>query len=99
MTKEQYFEMCAMVGNEPKEEEIPIEFEDLNEDIQYTISVYNMLQDNWDTMNGVYLGKSMAGISDIFNIMGIEDAKSCFFIIGVIDKVRSEIINTKKPAK
>lgn len=99
MTREQYFEMCNMVGNEPKEDEIPVEFEDLNEDVQYTITVYNMLQDNYDTMNGIYLGKSMAGISDIFNMMGVEDPKSCFFIIGVIDRVRSEIINTKKPAK
>lgn len=98
MTREQYFEMCQMVGSEPKEDEIPIEFEDLNEDVQYAISVYNMLQDNYDSMNGHYLGKSMAGISDIFNIMGIEDAKSCFFIIGIIDQVRSDIIN-KKPSK
>ena len=28
MTKEQYFEMCEALGNEPAESEIPIEFDD-----------------------------------------------------------------------
>ena len=88
-----------MVGSEPKEDEIPVEFEDLNDDVQYAISVYNMLQDNWDSMNGHYLGKSMAGISDVFSIMDVTDHKSCFFIIQILDRVRSEIINKKTPAK
>lgn len=99
MTKDQYFEMCEMVGSEPKEEEIPIEFEDLNEDVQEVIGIYNMLRDNWDSMSGVYLGKDFAGIQDILNIMGIEDSKSCFFIIQIIDNTRSIVLNNKKPAK
>lgn len=99
MTKDQYFEMCEMMKSEPIESEIPVEFEDLNEDIQYTIGVYNMLQDNWDTMNGTYLGKNLAGLTDIFRIMEVDDYRTCFYIIGILDKVRGEIINTKKPAK
>lgn len=99
MTKDQYFEMCEMMKSEPIESEIPVEFEDLNEDIQYTIGVYNMLQDNWDTMNGTYLGKNLAGLTDIFRIMEVDDYRTCFYIIGILDKVRAEIINTKKPAK
>ena len=99
MTKDQYFEMCEMMKTEPIESEIPVEFEDLNEDIQYTIGVYNMLQDNWDTMNGTYLGKNLAGLTDIFRIMEVDDYRTCFYIIGILDKVRGEIINTKKPAK
>lgn len=96
MTKDQYFEMCQMLNSEPVDSEIPIEFEDLNEDIQYTIGVYNMLQDNWDTMNGTYLGKNLAGLTDIFRIMEVDDYRTCFYIIGILDKVRGEIINTKK---
>lgn len=88
-----------MLGSEPIQDEIPVEFEDLGDDVQETIHVYNMLQDNFDSMNGVYLGKSMAGINDILNIMGIEDQKSCFFIIRIVDDVRSSIINKKTPAK
>lgn len=97
MTKEQYFEMCEMMGTEPIEEEIPIEFEDLFDEVQEAINVYNMLSDNWDSMNGIYLGKNFVGIHDIFSIMEIEDTKTCFLILGIIDRRRSKIINDKRP--
>lgn len=99
MTKEKYFEMCELMKTDPVDSEIPTEFEDLNEDIQYAIGVYNMLQDNWDTMNGNYLGKNMVGLTDIFRIMEVDDYRTCFYIISILDKIRGEIINTKKPAK
>lgn len=57
MTRDKYFDICEMLGSTPKPEEIPVEFADLYDEIQEGIIVYNMLQDNWDTMSGVYLGK------------------------------------------
>ena len=33
MTKEQYFEMCEMMGSEPVEDEIPVEFDDLYSEV------------------------------------------------------------------
>ena len=98
MTKDKYFEMCEMIGSEVKEDEIPVEYEDLHDDVQETLSVYNTLQDNWDSMNGVYLGKSMVGITDVFRLMNVDDTKTCFLIIGVLDKARGEILN-KKPTQ
>jgi hypothetical protein len=91
--------MCAALGNEPVESEIPVEYDDLSDDVQEALMVYNMLQDNWDGMNGVYMGKVMSGISDVFSIAEIEDRKTCFAIIQIIDNIRSSIINAKKPAK
>lgn len=91
--------MCEMLGSEPIESEIPIEYEDLPEDVQEAIIVYNMLQDNWDTMNGVYLGKVYAGINDILDIAQIEDKLTCFSIIQILDQIRAKIINDKKPTK
>lgn len=100
MTRDKYFEMCEMLQAEPIEEEIPIEFEDLHEEVQEALILYNMLQDNWDTMNGVYLGKVMIGIYDLFELMEIEYPKSCYYIIGVIDRTRGDILNKKnKPAE
>lgn len=100
MDRDQYFEMCEMMGTEPIEEEIPVEFGDLHDEVQEAFLVYNMLQDNWDSMNGVYLGKNFSGIYDIFHIMDIEDTKTCFAILGILDAQRSSMINTKnkKPA-
>ena len=91
--------MCEMLGTEPDPKEMPVEYDDLHDDVQEAILVYNMLQDNWDGMNGVYMGKVISGINDIFDIAGIEDKQTCFRIIQILDNVRASIVNTKKPAK
>lgn len=91
--------MCEALGTEPKEDEIPIEYEDLADEVQEAIIVYNMLQDNWDGMSGTYMGKVLAGIGDVFDIAQVEDRQTCFSVIQIIDQVRSKIISDKKPAK
>lgn len=101
MTKERYYEMCEMLNKEPVDEDTPVEFTDLPIDVQDAMHVYNMLQDNWDTMNGLYLGKQRVGISEIFNILGVDDFKTTYHIVSIIDRIRSEMINSQKakPAK
>ena len=99
MTKDSYFEMCEMISSEPKDSEIPVEFEDLYDEVQEALTVYNMLQDNWDTMNGVYMGKVLAGIDDLLSIAQVEDRQTCFTIIQVVDRVRSKLISDKKPTR
>ena len=99
MTKAAYFEMCEALGSEPLEEEIPVDYEDLLVDVQEALSMYHKLRDEWDTMNGVYLGKSYAGILDIFEIQGVlvEDRKTLYDLIGIIDTHRSKAIADAKP--
>lgn len=99
MTKEAYLEMCEMMGSEPVEEEIPVEYEDLFTDVQQALLIYSKLRDEWDTMNGNYMGKSYAGLLDIFTILEVpvEDHKTFFDLISMIDRHRSEAIATSKP--
>lgn len=101
MTKAAYFEMCEMLGSEPIESEIPTEYDDLLIDVQEALGIYHKLKDEWDTMNGNYLGKSYAGIRDMFDILDVpnEDRKTLFNLIGLIDKHRSEAIAANKPVK
>lgn len=99
MTKEQYFEMCEMMGSDPNPSEVPVEYEDLHDEVQEAMAVYNMLQDNWDSMNGIYMGKVLTGISDIFSIMEVQDPKTIYFIITILDRNRSEILNAKHKQK
>lgn len=98
MTKHQYFEMCEMLGNEPIESEVPVEFEDFPLEVQQAFNVYRMLRDEWDTMNGNYLGKSLIGIKDVLEATEIEqsDQKFIIMLIRMIDNVRSDEINNKK---
>lgn len=103
MTKAQYFEMCEMMGTEPKEEDIPIEFDDLLLEVQLSIQIYNNLQDCWDYMGGNYIGKNLSGFRDILNILEIspEDHRAVYELIMQIDRIRSNIIyqtnKNKKP--
>ena len=98
MTKDQYFEMCEAMGNEPVETEIPVEFEDFPLEVQQAFNAYRMLRDEWDTMTGSYLGKSLIGVKDVLEATEIElsDQKLIIMLIRTIDAVRSEEINNKK---
>jgi len=98
MTKDQYFEMCEVLGSEPVESEIPVEFDDFPLEVQQAFNAYRMLRDEWDTMSGIYLGKSLIGIRDVLEATEIElsDQKFIIMLIRLIDNVRSEEINNKK---
>jgi hypothetical protein len=93
--------MCEMMGTEPNEEEMPVEYDDLLLDVQEALDIYSKLSDNWDTMNGNYMGKNYAGIKDIFDIFEVpeEDRKTMFSLITKIDKHREEAIRLSNPKK
>lgn len=100
MTKDQYFEMCEQLGSDPIESEIPIEFDDLLLEVQETLHVYNYLQDNWDYMNGNYIGKNLSGFKDVLEISGIEPEyyRSVYEIILTVDRIRQKLISSKQKA-
>lgn len=87
------------MGEEPDPENIPVEYDDLLLDVQVALDIYHKLKDEWDGMNGVYLGKSYAGISDILSILEVptEDRKTVFNLIGMIDRHRSDALEEKRP--
>ena len=101
MTKEAYFEMCEALGSEPLDSEIPTDYEDLYVDVQEALSIYSKLRDDWDTMNGNYMGKNYAGILDISTILEVpeEDRKTMFDLIGIIDIHRSKAMADVKASK
>ena len=101
MTKDTYFEMCEMLGEEPVEENIPVELDDFPLEVQQAMLVYRMLRDEWDGFSGTYFGKSLMGIKDILDAVEIneEDHKFIIMLIRQIDDVRSNEINSKKSAE
>lgn len=98
MTKDTYFEMCEMLGEEPVEENIPVEIDDFPYEVQQAMLVYRMLRDEWDGFSGTYFGKSLVGIKDVLNAVEVneEDHKFIILLIRQIDSVRSDEINSKK---
>ena len=98
MTKEAYFELCEVMGSEPIDDEIPVEFDEFPIEVQQAFSVYKMLRDEWDTMSGIYLGKNFIGIKDILEYAEIEQSEQKFIVslVRIIDAVRSTETNSKK---
>jgi hypothetical protein len=98
MTKDAYFDMCEALGSEPLESEIPVEFDDFPLEVQQAFNAYRMLRDEWDTMSGTYLGKSLIGIKDVLEATEVDVSEQKFIImlIRIIDAVRSEEVNNKR---
>lgn len=99
MTKASYFEMCQLLGTEPKDSEIPVEFEDLVIEAQEALMLYNTLQDQWDYMNGNYIGKDFSYIDTVFRVYDVEvDLYRVYFdLINHIDRLRAKQIQDSKP--
>lgn len=95
--------MCEQLGTEPLEHEIPVELEDLPLEVQQALFVYRMLRDEWEGFNGLYLGKSYIGLTEILHYteVDLQDQKIILTLIKIIDSIRGNIINEKqkKPAK
>jgi hypothetical protein len=98
MSKESYFEMCEMLGNEPIEAEIPVDFDDFPMELQQAMIVYRMLRDEWEGFNGLYLGKSFLGLTEIFEYTQIshDDRKLILMLIRLIDSIRGDQINKRQ---
>ena len=99
MTKEAYFEMCELLGSEPLESEIPVDFTDFPTEVQEAFGIYQKLRDDWDGMSGSYMGKHLEGIRDLFLILEVpvEDHKTMLELISMIDRYRSKSIADSKP--
>jgi hypothetical protein len=101
MTKEAYFEMCEALGTEPVDSEIPVELSDFPVEVQEIFSIYYKLKDDWDTMNGIYLGKTYTGLVDILNIYEIDKTDQKYFLewFAVIDAARSKVLSAIRESK
>jgi hypothetical protein len=102
MTKDAYFEMCEMLGQEPNEEEIPVELSDFPELVQQCFVIYQVLADNWDSMGGGYMGKDYSIVFNLFDLYQItepEEILLCLDFLQHMDGIRQKLIAEKIKAK
>jgi hypothetical protein len=101
MTKDQYFEMCEMMGSEPVEAEIPVELDDFPEEVQQAFQMYYLLRDVWEGMSGTYMGKDYSTIFDFFRLYDIDPQDQLLTLgyIRQIDSVRSDIFHEKQKSR
>lgn len=98
MTKEDYFDMCEMMGTQPVDSEIPVEISDFPIEFQTAFEIYYNLQDHWEGMSGTYMGKNTVGIGSIFDIfeIPIQERRTYLEYISLIDSERIKTIENKR---
>lgn len=101
VSKEQYLEMCEMLGTEPTESDIPPDFNDFPYEAQQAVQVFGLLKDVWDPFGGNYLGKDLSIIFQVFDLLEVEPCsrKLVFKIVQHLDHCRAEIIKLKQDSK
>jgi hypothetical protein len=103
MTKESYLQMCEMLGEEVDEDLLPVEFGDLPDECQTAINMYTNLKDNYLEMNGTYLGKSLIGLQDLYDIYEVDkqNRKLILDFIELLDTFRKSgiIVKDKNASK
>lgn len=77
MTRDRYLEMMEQLGQEPKEEEIPPDWEDLPDIIFFAVSTYNILGDRVYPEIG-FMGKDYTNLPYFLDMYGITDVE--FFL-------------------
>jgi len=73
--------MCEQMGWEPKEEDLPQDGSNLSLECQQALTILNALPDNWEGMNGTWLGKDYSGLSAVMDIYEIESRREVFELL------------------
>ena len=69
------------MGWEPKEEDLPQDGSNLSLECQQALTILNALPDNWEGMNGTWLGKDYSGLSAVMDIYEVESRREVFELL------------------
>lgn len=84
MTRSRYLEMMEQLGREPKEKEIPPDWEDFPEVVTIAANVFNLLGDRVYPEVG-YTGKDYTNLPIFFDVYEIEDKEFFLEILNFLD--------------
>ena len=69
------------MGVEPKEEDIPKDPSTFSLEAQQALTLMNALPDNWEGMNGLWLGKDYSGLMHIMDIYQVQEKREVFELL------------------
>ena len=101
MTKDAYYEMCEITGEQPLLENEPVEWEDLPEQVQQCFEVYSFLPDRWEGMSATFMGKDYSIVFHLFDTFQIIELDRLLYLrlMSNIDGIRSKLIQNKQKQK
>lgn len=76
---------------------MPIDYGDLPFLVQTALSVYNGLRDDWDYMNGNYIGKNLLNLFQVFQLYDIPKVEYIlvYKVIMLVDSQRRALLQGK----
>ena len=74
---------------------MPPELSDFPLEVQQAFLLHSYLHDQWDGMSGMYMGKDLAALGDLLDILEIEDKKTVVFFLKCIEDRNANQINNK----
>ena len=84
MTRDRYFEMMEQLGQEPKEEEIPPDLDDLPDIFTQAVSTFNLLGDRVVPEIG-YIGKDYTNLQQLIEVWEVQDKEYFLEILSWLD--------------
>lgn len=101
MTKEAYYEMCEMLSKPIIEDNIPVEWEDLPEQVQQCFEIYSFLPDRWEGMSATFMGKDYSIVFHLLDTFQVIELDRLLYLrlMSNIDGIRSKLIQNKQKQK
>ena len=101
MTKDAYYEMCEMTGEQPLLENEPVEWQDLPEQVQQCFEVYSFLPDRWEGMSATFMGKDYSIVFYLLDTFQVIELDRLLYLrlMSNIDGIRSKLIQNKQKQK
>jgi hypothetical protein len=84
MTRNKYLDMCEQLEQEPKDDEIPPDWEDFPEIVRDAINTFNQLGDRVFPEIG-YVGKDYANVQYYIEVYDIDDIEFFLEILSWLD--------------
>jgi len=84
MTQARYLEMCEQLGKEPNPEEMPPDINDLPEEVQQAIFIFNLLGDRVYPDIG-FVGKDYTNLPILLELHGVEDKELVLEVLNFLD--------------
>ena len=84
------------MGVEPKDEDIPKDPSTFSLEAQQALTLLNALPDNWEGMNGIWLGKDYSGLLDIMDIYNIQEKREVFELLKSCEEELSKFYAQKR---
>lgn len=93
MDVEQYYNMCEMMGVEPKDEDLPRTFAELPLEVQEAYNIFSVLPPRIAEFSGTYLGRDFGTLSFLLDIYRIEESWKPFYfkLLMLIDRVTTSL--------